>query len=335
MKQFYLIIISLLLIILVILGIGPNNIINSFKTASLEWIIVALFIHLLSVGVKSIRWGFIINKPFEFKNNYIVKTIGLFAGNFSPLRTAGEVMNALAGKKLNKITLHEGLSAGLTERFFDLLIVGILLLLSAILIEKIRYLAILGASLSLIGVLIIYFINWKEDASIKIYKKIHSYLSKLHINEDILENIYLKFTEGLKGMTGYTNAFTSSINLSYVSVLAMISWLLECLRLYVVLYAFNVEINFVSVIIILLLADIISIVSLLPGGIGSFELSLTGLFIIFGVPGALAGSVAITDRLVSFWAVSVLGLIFSSYYAKGILEEMKNLTLDLGILKKK
>jgi len=94
------------------------------------------------------------------------------------LRTAGEVMNALAGKKLNKITLHEELSAGLTERFFDLLIVGIFLLLSAILIEKIRYLAILGASLSLICVLIIYFINWKEDASIKIYKKIHSYPSK-------------------------------------------------------------------------------------------------------------------------------------------------------------
>jgi hypothetical protein len=91
----------------------------------------------------------------------------------------------------------------------------------------------------------------------------------------------------------------------------------------------------VSVIIILLLADIISIVSLLPGGIGSFELSLTGLFIIFGVPSALAGSIAITDRLVSFWAVSILGIIFSSYYAKGILEEMKNLTLDLGILKKK
>ena len=87
-------------------------------------------------------------------------------------------MNALAGKKLNKITLHEELSAGLTERFFDLLIVGILLLLSAILIEKIRYLAILGASLSLICVLIIYFINWKEYASIKIYKKIHSYPSK-------------------------------------------------------------------------------------------------------------------------------------------------------------
>jgi len=335
LKQFYLIIISISLIILIILVIGPSNIINSFRTASLEWILVALLIHLLSNGVKSIRWGFIINKPLEFKNNYIVKTIGLFAGNFSPLRSLGEVMNAVAGKKINKITLHEGLSAGLTERFFDLIIVGVLLLLSSIWIEKIRYLAISGAVLALIGVVILYFINWRESFSIKIYKKIHHILSKLHIDENVLDNIYLKFTEGLKGMTGYTNTFSSNINLSYVLILAMISWLLECLRLYIVIYAFNVEISFVSVIIILLLADIISLISLIPGGIGSFELSLIGLFILFGVPEALAGSIAITDRLVSFWIVSILGIIFSSYYAKGILGEIKNFTLDFGILKKK
>ena len=82
------------------------------------------------------RWGYIIDKPYEFKNNFIVKTIGLFAGNFSPMRSAGEVMNAVAGKNINKITLHEGLSAGLTERSFDFLIVGLLLVMAAIWVEK-------------------------------------------------------------------------------------------------------------------------------------------------------------------------------------------------------
>ena len=85
------------------------------------------------------------------------------------------------------------------------------------------------------------------------------------------------------------------------------SWILECLRLYVVFYAFNVEISFTSVIIILILANIIGIASALPGGIGSIELSLTGLFTLFGVPAALGGSITLADRLVSFWMVSVLG----------------------------
>ncbi|MBI5680349.1 MAG: UPF0104 family protein [Methanobacterium sp.] len=335
MKQYYVFIISIALIILLILWIGPQNIINSFKTANWKWLLVAVLIHLLVVGIRSLRWGFIINKPFDFKDNYIVKTIGLFAGNFSPMRTAGEVFNAVAGKRINKITLHEGLSAGLTERFFDLLIVGILLVLSALWVENIRYLAILGAGISLTIVLLIYFLNWREDTSIWIYHKIHPIICKLPLKGYVLDNMYLKFTEGLKGMTKYTNSFTTSRNISIVIILAFISWILECFRLYIVFYAFNVEINFVSVIIIFLIANFIGVISALPGGMGSIEISLTGLFVLFGVPDALAGSIAIADRLVSFWVVSLLGIIFSSYYAKDILGEIKNYSLDMGILKDK
>ncbi len=271
MKRFYVFSISIILIILLILWIGPQNIINAFKTASWKWLLVALLIHLLAVGVRSFRWGFIINKPFEFKNNYIVKTIGLFAGNFSPMRTAGEVLNAVAGKNINKISLHEGLSAGLTERFFDLLIVGLLLILASIWIEKVRYISVLGAFLSLVIVLLLYFINWREGSSIWIYEKIHPLLSKLPISEDALDNMYLKFTEGLKGMIKYTTTFTTKGNMTFVLLSAVISWLLECLRLYIVFYAFNVEMNFASIVIILLLANVIGVLSLLPGGMGSIE----------------------------------------------------------------
>ncbi|OEC84439.1 MULTISPECIES: flippase-like domain-containing protein [Methanobacterium] len=333
MKRFYVFAVSIALIVLLVLWIGPVNIINAFKTAKWEWLLVALLIHLLVIEVRALRWGFIINKPFEIKNNYIVKTIGLFAGNFSPMRTAGEVLNALAGKKINKISLSEGLSAGLTERLFDFLIVALLLIISSIWIENMRFVSIMGAVGSLIMVLLVYLVNWREDTSIWIYNKIHPVLCKLPINNETLDNIYLKFTEGLKGMTSHTNSFTTSKNLVFVSILAFMSWILECFRLYVVFYAFNVQISFTSVIIILILANIIGIASALPGGIGSIELSLTGLFALFGVPAALGGSIALADRLVSFWMVSVLGIIFSSYYAKDILSEIKNYTLDIGVLK--
>ena len=320
---------------MLVLWIGPTNIINAFKTAKWEWLLVALLIHLLVIQIRALRWGFIINKPFEIKNNYIVKTIGLFAGNFSPMRTAGEVLNALAGKKINKISLSEGLSAGLTERLFDFLIVALLLIIASIWIENMRFVSILGAAGALMMVLLVYLVNWREDTSIWIYNKIHPVLCKLPINKETLDNMYLKFTEGLKGMTTHANSFTTSKNLVFVSILAFMSWILECLRLYVVFYAFNVQISFTSVIIILILANIIGIASALPGGIGSIELSLTGLFALFGVPAALGGSIALADRLVSFWMVSVLGIIFSSYYAKDILGEIKNYTLDIKVLKDK
>lgn len=133
-------------------------------------------------------------------------------------------------------------------------------------------------------------------------------------------------------MIKYTNTFTTKGNIIVVLILAVVSWLLECFRLYIVFYAFNVQMDFASIVVILLLANVIGVITLLPGGIGSMEISLTGFFVLFGVPSALAGSIALADRLVSFWAVSVLGIIFSSFYAKDILAEIKNFTMDLKVL---
>jgi len=249
------------------------------------------------------------------------------------MRSAGEVLNAVAGKKINEITLSEGLSAGLTERFFDGVIGAILLLICALLLPKIRLLAIIGGLASLALLVIIYLINWREDTSIWIYNRVHSILRFLPISEETVENFYHQFTEGLRSMTEYTQSFSSFKNLMVVFLLTSASWLLECVRLYVVFMAFNVEINFIAIIIIFLLANIIGIVSALPGGIGSIELSLTGLFVIFGIPSTVGGSIAMVDRLISFWVVSALGIVFSAYYARDILDEIKGYTL--GLKKKK
>lgn len=329
MKQFYVLIASLILLVLLVLWLGPSNIINAVKTANIWLILLAVLIHLVVIGVRSVRWGFIINQSFEFKKNYVVKTIGLFAGNFSPARTAGELMNAVAGKNINHISLSEGLSAGLTERLFDTIVIAILLITASFFMPHIRYMALIGGILSLAIVVLIYLINWRENTSLWMYEKIHPLVSKLPIKEEVLDNMYTKFTAGLKGMIEYTNSFSNFKNLSFVFLLSTMSWLLECVRLLTVFCAFNVKISFSAIVIIFLLANIIGIVTALPGGIGSIEISLTGLFVLFGVSGSLAGSIALVDRLVSFWVVSALGLIFASYYARDILGDIKRYTLDL------
>ena len=329
MKQFYVLLVSLGLVVLLILWIGPTNIVKALETANWWLILLAAFIHLAAVGVRSLRWGFIINQTTEFRKNYIVKTIGLFAGNFSPMRSAGEVLNAVAGKNINKISLSEGLSTGLTERFFDMGIVGFLLIISAFFIPQIRIIAFIGGFITISVMVVVYFINWTEGSGIWLYSKIHNLISRLPINEHILENLYEKFSQGLSGMIEYSQSFTSFKNLSFVLILSLMSWILECVRLYTVFYAFDLKISFASIIVIFLLANVVGIVSALPGGIGSIEISLTGLFVLFGVPSASAGSIALVDRLVSFWLVSFMGTIFSTYYAKDILEEIKKHTLSL------
>lgn len=297
--------------------------------ANIWLILLAVSIHLFVVWIRSLRWGYIIKQPWEFKKNFIVKTIGLFAGNFTPMRTGGEVLSAVAGKKINQITLSEGLSAGLTERFFDSIIVAVLLITCAFLIPKVKLIAILGGLVSLGLLLLIYLINWREDTSLWIYNRVHYIFRFLPLSEELVENFYHKFTVGLKSIVEYTRLFSNLKNLLIVLLLTTGSWIFECVRLYVVFMAFDVKISFLAIIIIFLLANIIGILSILPGGIGSIELSLTGLFMLFGVPSALGGTIAMVDRLASFWIITALGIIFSAYYARDILYEIKNYTIGL------
>lgn len=330
MKQLYVLILSIVLLLLLIIWIGPFNILKALETADWWFILLAAIIHLVVVWIRSLRWGFIIDQTREFKKNFIVKTIGIFAGNFSPMKSAGEVLNAVAGKNINQISLSEGLSAGLTERFFDLAIAGSLLIIAGLFLPKIRLIAILGGALSLTIMFVVYLINWREGSGVWLYDKIHPMISKLPIREEVLDNLYDKLINGLQGMIGYANSFSNFKNLSFVFILSLLSWLLECVRLYVVFYAFHVEIDFVAIIIIFLLANVIGVISALPGGIGSIEISLTGLFVLFGVPSAMAGSITLIDRLVSFWLVNIIGIIFSAYYARDILDEIKKYTINLS-----
>jgi uncharacterized protein (TIRG00374 family) len=312
-----------LLLGILILWIGPVNLYDTIKDINKSYLAAAIAVYLLAVLVKSIRWGFIINQPYEFKNNFIVRTIGLLGSNLSPMRTGGIALSAIAGVNINKISLHEGLSAGLTERFADLIIVGFLLVLSAIFVEKIRIIALAGAGLIVVTLIVIYFLNWREESSLWLYGKIHYCLSKLPIRESSLDNLYLKVVDGLKGMVSYTRSYSSSKNMSIVLILTVISWILECSRLLFVCYAFNINIDFFTVILILLLANIAGIVTALPGGIGAVEISLTGLCMLFGIPEAASASIAIVDRFISFWLINLIGIIFALFYAKGIFGDLK------------
>lgn len=328
MKKFYVFILSLILLLILIVWVGPSNMIYAFLGVRWPIIILAIIVHFIIVFVRSLRWGFIIDKKKSYVDNFIVKTIGLFAGNLSPMRSAGEIINALAGKKINKIPISRGLSAGLTERFFDLGIAGSLLIIAALFIPMIRWIALIGGSISILLTVLIYLVNWREGIGIRLYDRIHRILERFPIAEKTLDNIYDKITVTIIDIIEYTRSYSSRSDVLIIFSLSLLSWLMECIRLYLVFLAFGVHTSFFVIVIIFLLANFIGVISMLPGGLGSIEISLTTLFILFKIPAYLAGSIALMDRIISFWMINFLGLIFSGYYAGEILEDIKS-TLDI------
>jgi uncharacterized protein (TIRG00374 family) len=332
MKKIYLSLVGLVLIGFMIWFIGIDKIVDAIKTSNPYYILLALIVNLICLVIRSFRWGFIIGKLNDFKDNFIVKMIGLFAANITPIRSGGEVFTAVAGKKINGISLANGFSAGFIERLFDSVIAFLLLFCCNFLIpgnliseSSNQNILLIGTISTFVFLAFLYLFNWKKGFNVYIYNLIHSIIKFLPISKDFLDRLYSKMTYGLNDMVKYSKEFSNAKNLIGVFLLSLIPWLMECLRLYLVLLAFNIHISFMVVVFIFFMADIVGIVSFLPGGMGSFEIVVTTLLISFNVPVAIAGTVILVDRLLlSFWLVNLIGMIFTLHYTEDIFESLKN-----------
>jgi uncharacterized protein (TIRG00374 family) len=92
-------------------------------------------------------------------------------------------------------------------------------------------------------------------------------------------------------------------------VIASIAWLLPGHALWWILQAWGYELSWLAVQFCFSFSMIIGAVSLLPGGLGSTEISLVALLSILGVPTPAAVAATALIRLVSLWLPVGIGLV--------------------------
>ena len=101
-----------------------------------------------------------------------------------------------------------------------------------------------------------------------------------------------------------------SFKVMFIStILGTSSWILEGVSFFLILKSFNAKINFNESAFIHLSSGLIGALSLLPGGIGSSELSSISLLTIFGIPFSTASSATIIIRIMTLWYATFCGLL--------------------------
>lgn len=104
--------------------------------------------------------------------------------------------------------------------------------------------------------------------------------------------------------------------LVYMSLLSMVSWSLECLGYYLILVNFGTGLSLLWASFSYAFATIIGAVSMLPGGLGVTEGSLTFLLIQKKISNEIAVASTFIIRVVTLWFALVVGIISVSVYQK-------------------
>ena len=110
--------------------------------------------------------------------------------------------------------------------------------------------------------------------------------------------------------------------LHYALPLSFIIWIFEILRVYVVFLAFGAHVSPIIIGEVFIMASLIGMIPLLPGGLGAVD----GVMILFystaGISASLSAAATVIERLISFWLATVIGMLILPHYGSSVLDKI-------------
>jgi uncharacterized protein (TIRG00374 family) len=280
------------------------------RTARPGPLAAAVVLATLAFPVRLVRWRLLLRDehamPYPAGPLWHAIAIGFTANNILPLR-AGELIRAYTAARLTSARFTTVISSIAVERIFDGLTVVALLTLALLSPELPAAVKVGGTSvaqvaraagvISLLGLLTAVGVVAAPLTAERVIRRV---LPHGHFADRIIDLI-----EGVRrGLV----VLRSPVRLAGVVVWSLVLWLLNAFAFYVGFGAFGIPVSFGGALLLQgLLVLGISIPST-PGFFGPFEAVIVAVLALYGVPGSLAFSYAISFHVTSFVPITLLGL---------------------------
>ncbi|HHW06812.1 MAG TPA: flippase-like domain-containing protein [Clostridia bacterium] len=92
--------------------------------------------------------------------------------------------------------------------------------------------------------------------------------------------------------------------------LSFLIWLLFPLKFWLLVRVFTHEVDLFTLAGIAMVAYLAAMLPVAPGGLGSFEVTMSGLLLLLGLPAADVVVITVLFRFITFWLVVLLSLLF-------------------------
>ena len=102
----------------------------------------------------------------------------------------------------------------------------------------------------------------------------------------------------------------------YATALSIVSWAFECFGFWLVLSVFHAPPTFMKATFIYSFSTIVGALSMLPGGLGTTEGSLTGLTMLAGATRDIAVASTFIIRIATLWFAVIVGVVVTVFFQK-------------------
>ena len=326
---------SILILAVMLWFVGIDKVIDALKLANIGIIALAIVTQVFTYFLYTLRWQ-ILNRladmDVSIKKLLPIVLVGLAVNNITPSgRGGGEPVRAyLLAKSNNDYHFEDSLATVVADRALDtfpFVVLAAITIASMALFFNFDIWLIVVMVLAVIAIVAILIIliymcinpnfgnrvdGWIIGLVRRFYKK----------NSEEFENQIHKaifgFQETMKLL------MSNKKGLVYTLLLSFVIWIFEIVRVYFVFLAFGANVNLIVIGEVFIVACLVGMIPLLPGGLGAID----GLMILFysaaGIPSSISAAATVIERLISFWMTTIIGMVLMPYYGSSVLEKISS-----------
>ena len=330
--------ISVVILLVMLWFVGIDQVILALKLANLYIIALAIVVQIVTYFLYSLRWQ-ILNKQsnmdVSIKELLPMVLVGLAVNNITPSgRGGGEPVRAYILAKEKNYLFEETFATVVADRALDtfpfVVLAAITIVAMTLYFDMPTWLLIVMV-LAVIAIIIVLAIviymcinpsfgsrvdGWIIGLVRRFYKK-----NTMELENKIHEAVF-GFQDTMKGLVSNRKALYYTIPLSFLI------WIFEIIRVYLVFLAFGANVNLIVIGEVFIVASLVGMIPLLPGGLGAIDGVMILLYSSAGITSSVSAAATVIERLISFWMATIIGLVILPKYGSSLLDKISGSSSD-------
>jgi len=312
--QFWLgVLISVFFVWISLNGLKLGEFWQALTQANYWWIIPGVVVYFVAVWARAWRWHYLLKpiKSIPTRTMFPVVAIGYMGNNIYPAR-AGEVLRAVVLKRREGVPVSASLATIIVERIFD----GVVMLAFVFInlpelarltggsgfVGNIQQVAVWGTA-AFVAALIVFLLA-------AMFPVVTSRVGQWFIDRVLPERLresasgmMHKFLDGLASLR-------SPANILMVFVTSVVIWLLETVKYWFVMHAFNFDVSFFALMLMNGIVNLATTIPSAPGYIGTFDGPGIAVLVAYHVQQATATGYTLVLHAALWIPITLLGAYY-------------------------
>ncbi len=287
-------------------GLELAEVWHDLRAANYWWLLPGVAVYFVAVWARTWRWDYMLRplKHIPLRRLFPVVVIGYMGNNIYPFR-AGEVLRSYVLRQREDVTMGASLATVIVERVFDGLVMLVFVFVALPFTPipgdngSIQTIVITASVLFFVAMVLFFALAAMPERFFALAEWLGNKFLPDRLKRPLLDFL-ARFLTGLESLRSFRNV----LMIFFTSV---IIWLLETVKYWFVMHAFNFEVSFFALMLMNGIVNLATTLPSAPGYVGTFDGPGIAVLTLYGIEQGLATAYTLVLHAALWLPITLLG----------------------------